>query len=363
MATDDMSEADRRYLAAAARLALRHAGLTAENPSVGCLVVAGDRIVGRGVTAQGGRPHAERIALDDAGLLARGATVYVTLEPCAHHGRTPPCADALVSAGVARVVIGTTDPDPRVDGRGLDILRSSGVDVTVSPSAVEPNAIKGFLSRMHRDTPFLTLKLAVSADGFIGRAGEGQVAISGAVANRQTHLLRMRSDLVAVGIGTAVADDPLLTVRLDGLFARSPARLVIDPSLRMPLASQLVRTAGEVPLLIATNDPAGVPASVLRAHAVELVGIGIGEGALRELLHSLARRGIGSILCEGGSRLALSLLANDLVDRLILIRSPRKIGGSGIVLPDLRPHLNSFRAWRRLRLGDDTWLEYDREVS
>lgn len=362
MATEELSETDRRYLDAASRLAMRHAGLTAENPSVGCLIVSKGRVVGRGVTGRGGRPHAERVALDEAGSSAWGATVYVTLEPCAHHGRTPPCADALVAAGVARIVIGTTDPDPRVDGRGLDILRSGNVDVAVSRHATQPNAIEGFLSRMGRGLPFVTLKLAVSCDGFIGRAGEGQIAISGAVANRQTHLLRMRSDLVAVGVGTALADDPLLTVRLDGLSTRSPARLVVDPGLRTSLASRLAATACDVPLLIATNDPDGASASAMREKCVEPLRLAADETSLRELLRSLSGRGIGSILCEGGGRLALSLLADELVDRLILIRSPKRIGGSGIVLPNLHPYLGSFHATRRLCFGDDLWLEYDRKV-
>ncbi len=229
---------------AARRLSLRHVGLTAENPSVGALIVQGTgdaaRIVGRGVTALGGRPHAERVALAEAGASAPGSTAYVTLEPCAHHGRTSPCANALVEAGVARVVVGAPDPDPRVDGRGVAILRAAGVDVRCldeSPSATR--AFEGFLWRLRYGRPYVTLKMAVSADGAVGRLGAERLGISGRIANRQVHLMRAASDAIAVGVGTAIADDPLLTCRLPGLAGRSPARIVVDPQLRLPSARSL----------------------------------------------------------------------------------------------------------------------------
>ncbi|MBB3949765.1 bifunctional diaminohydroxyphosphoribosylaminopyrimidine deaminase/5-amino-6-(5-phosphoribosylamino)uracil reductase RibD [Aureimonas jatrophae] len=361
MQTESLSEEDRRYLHAASRFALRHAGLTAENPAVGCLIVRDGRIVGRGVTAFGGRPHAERVALDEAGPLAQGATAYVTLEPCAHHGRTPPCADALASAGVARVVIGANDPDPRVDGQGIERLRLQGVRVAVDASFRGNIGVEGFLTRMRRGRPFVTLKLAVSADGYIGHVDRGQVAISGAISNRQTHLLRARSDAIMVGIGTVLSDDPLLTVRLDGLSERKPKRLVIDPSLRTPRTSRLMQTAGDVPLLIATTRADDVSVAVLEPRPVQLVPFGSELDALRRLCAHLGQDGIGSILCEGGARLAASLLAQDLVDRIVIIQSRNEIGGKGVSAPDLRSYLSAFEATRRLHFGDDRWVEYDRK--
>lgn len=361
MRPDEATDADSRFLAAAARLAMRHVGRTAENPSVGCLIVNDGSIVGRGVTAPGGRPHAERVALDEAGETARGATAYVTLEPCAHHGRTAPCAEALVASGIARVVIGAADPDPRVDGRGVAILRAAGVPVVQIRDA-DTRAIEGFLSRTRRRRPFLTLKLAVSADGYIGREGSGQVAISGVVSNRQTHLLRARSDLVMIGIGTALADDPQLTVRLDGLAERSPARLVFDPSGRLDPGSRLMRSAGAPPLMVATSA-AGLHVETLRERGAILLPLAASEEPMGPLLHALAERGVSSIFCEGGARLAATLLAADLVDRLVLIRSPVPIGAPGIAMPEVATYLMRFHAPREARFGADRWLEYDRRTD
>ena len=239
---------DRRFMAAAIRLSRSHEGLTSTNPSVATLIVrddgAGPVIVGRGVTAIGGRPHAEPQALDEAGALARGATAYVTLEPCAHHGRTPPCANALVAAGVARVVGAASDPDPRVSGKGYAILRAAGIAVVENVLADEAaDLMAAYLIRSSKKRAEVTLKLALSRDGMIGRKGAGQVAITGEIARRQVQLMRARSDAILVGIGTALADDPLLTVRLPGLEARSPARIVLDRQCRLPLSSKLVATA------------------------------------------------------------------------------------------------------------------------
>ena len=250
------SAIDRRFMAAAIRLSRSHEGLTSTNPSVATLIVrddgAGPVIVGRGVTAIGGRPHAEPQALDEAGELARGATAYVTLEPCAHHGRTPPCANALVAAGVARVVGAASDPDPRVSGKGYAILRAAGIEVVENVLAAEAaDVMAAYLIRSSKKRAEVTLKLALSRDGMIGRKGAGQVAITGEVARRQVQLMRARSDAILVGIGTALADDPLLTVRLPGLEARSPVRIVLDRQARLPLSSRLVATAHEVPLFVA----------------------------------------------------------------------------------------------------------------
>ena len=250
-ARDEARDAvDRRFMAAAIRLSRKHAGLTSTNPSVGTLIVrddgAGPVIVGRGVTAIGGRPHAEAEALAEAGELARGATAYVTLEPCAHHGRTPPCANALVTAGVARVVGAASDPDGRVSGKGYAILRPAGIEVVENVLADEAaDAMAGYLIRSSKKRPEVILKLALSGDGMIGRPGEGQIAITGDVARRQVHLMRAEADAILVGIGTALADDPELTVRLPGLESRSPVRIVLDREARLPLTSKLVRLGAQ----------------------------------------------------------------------------------------------------------------------
>src|SRR5262245_1545226 len=245
MAADPGSQAalDRRFMAAALRLSGWNQGRTSTNPSVGTLIVrydgGGPVIVGRGITALGGRPHAEAEALAEAGALAVGATAYVRLEPCAHHGRTPPCANALVAAGVARVVGAASDPDPRVSGKGYAILRAAGIEVVENVLAAEAqDLMAAYLIRSSRKRAEVTLKLAVSRDGMIGRLGAGQVEITGPVARRQAQLMRARSDAILVGIGTALADDPLLTVRLPGLETRSPVRIVLDRKARLPLASK-----------------------------------------------------------------------------------------------------------------------------
>lgn len=252
---------DERFMAAALRLARRNLGLTSTNPSVGCIIVNKGTIVGRAVTAPGGRPHAETQALAEAGEKARGATAYVALEPCSHHGKTPPCADALIASGVGRVVVSILDPDERVAGRGVVMLRGAGIDVDIGTLHEEGGRVlEAYLMRQRKKRPHVTLKLAVSADGMIGRRGEGQVRISGAVSRAQVQVLRAETDAILVGIGTAIADDPELTVRMPGLEERSPVRIVLDRRLDLPLESKLVRTARDVPLIVVTGD-AGYPSS------------------------------------------------------------------------------------------------------
>ncbi|MBY5335431.1 bifunctional diaminohydroxyphosphoribosylaminopyrimidine deaminase/5-amino-6-(5-phosphoribosylamino)uracil reductase RibD [Rhizobium leguminosarum] len=263
---------DERFMAAAIRLSRWHLGRTATNPSVGCLIVKDGIIVGRAVTALSGRPHAETQALAEAGVLARGATAYVTLEPCSHHGRTPPCSEALIAYGVARVVISVTDPDPRVSGRGIAMLREAGIEVDAGVLEAEGRqSLAAYLTRQTKNRPYVTLKLAVSADGMIGREGAGQVAITGPEARAQVQALRAETDAILVGIGTAIADDPLLTVRAPGLQSQSPIRIVLDPSLALPLTSKLVATAREVPVMVVaseevwplSSDAEGLPPSAL----------------------------------------------------------------------------------------------------
>ncbi|EJJ27964.1 bifunctional diaminohydroxyphosphoribosylaminopyrimidine deaminase/5-amino-6-(5-phosphoribosylamino)uracil reductase RibD [Rhizobium sp. CF142] len=246
---------DERFMAAAIRLSRWHTGQTSTNPSVGCVIVRDGVIVGRAVTALGGRPHAEPQALAEAGELARGATAYVTLEPCSHHGKTPPCAEALIAYGVGRVVISVTDPDVRVSGRGISMLRNAGIEVTSGVLEEEGRqSLSGYLTRQTKNRPYVTLKLAVSADGMIGREGVGQVAITGPEARAQVQALRAETDAILVGIGTAIADDPLLTVRMPGLEEQSPVRIVLDPNLALPLTSKLVETAREVPVIVVASE-------------------------------------------------------------------------------------------------------------
>ncbi|MBL8584546.1 MAG: bifunctional diaminohydroxyphosphoribosylaminopyrimidine deaminase/5-amino-6-(5-phosphoribosylamino)uracil reductase RibD [Rhizobiaceae bacterium] len=366
---DARDEIDRRFMAAAIRFSARHAGLTATNPSVATLIVREDgafpRIVGRGVTAVGGRPHAEPQALAEAGELARGATAYVTLEPCAHHGRTPPCANALVAAGVARVVGAASDPDPRVSGKGYAILREAGIEVTESVLAAEAaDMMAGYLMRSVRKRPEVILKLAVSSDGMIGKAGAGQVAITGPVARRQAHLLRARCDAIVVGIGTAIVDDPELTVRLPGLEGRSPVRIVLDRNARLPVASKLARSARTVPVWLAAASQADAG----RRHALEQAGVRMlatetfdGSVALPELLDDMAAQGMSSVLVEAGADTARAFLADDLVDRIVLFDGPVRVGDGGIAAPFDADRLPpGFRLLRDERFGPDRCREWTR---
>lgn len=363
-------ETDRRFMAAALRLSRKHAGLTATNPAVGTLIVRDDGngpvIVGRGVTAIGGRPHAEAEALAEAGERARGATAYATLEPCAHHGRTPPCANALVSAGLARVVGAASDPDPRVAGKGYAILREAGVAVTEGVLAAEAtDQLAGYLIRSVRRRPQVTLKLALSLDGMIGRRGEGQIAITGAVSRRQVHLMRSQADVIVVGIGTALADDPDLTVRLAGLEGRSPMRLVLDRTARLDPASRLARTAETVPVLLAVDGEAD-PArrAGLEARGVKFLATDTYDGriALPEMLEDLAAQGVMDVMVEGGAETARAFLQDEMVDRLAIFRGAVHLGSGGVASPVDPDHVPAgFRLRREARFGDDHYAEWARD--
>ena len=360
------AETDRRFMAAAIRLSRRHLGLTATNPSVATLIVRDGVIVGRGVTAIGGRPHAETEALAEAGERARGATAYVTLEPCAHHGRTPPCANALVTAGVARVVGAANDPDERVSGKGYAILRAGGIEVTEGVLAeAAADVMAGYLMRSVKKRPEVILKLAVSADGMIGRQGEGQVAITGAQARRHVHLMRAECDAILIGAGTAVADDPELTCRLPGLEARSPTRIVLDRSLRLPPASKLVRSARAVPVLAAAaGDADAGRRAALAALGVGFVAIEIDETgriALPELLEDLAAQGTMTLMVEGGAETAKHFLDEGLVDRIALCVGPATVGEGGVASPlDPAGPPEGFRLVREAMFGNDSYREYVR---
>ncbi|TBW39723.1 bifunctional diaminohydroxyphosphoribosylaminopyrimidine deaminase/5-amino-6-(5-phosphoribosylamino)uracil reductase RibD [Siculibacillus lacustris] len=329
-------------MAAAVRLARRHLGLTAPNPSVGAIVVAdgpdGRRVVGRGVTALGGRPHAEPQALRQAGDAARGATLYVTLEPCSHHGVTPPCVEAIIAAGIVRVVAAVSDPDPRVAGRGFARLAAAGIAVTTGVAeASAADGLCGHLARVRLGRPHVLLKLAVSADRRIGRRDVANLAITGPAARARAQLMRAETDAVAVGIGTAEIDDPALTVRLPGLAAASPVRVVFDAAARLAPRSRLAQTAREIrviDLVAAGADPDRCAA--LAALGVEILPVARGADGRLDLaaaLTALAAGGITSVLVEGGAEIAAALARRDLIDAVALFESDTVVGPDGLALP------------------------------
>ncbi len=406
---------DTEHMRAALALAHRGLGVTWPNPSVGCVIVRDGRVVGRGATAPGGRPHAETMALARAGAQARGATAYVTLEPCCHWGRTPPCTGALIAAGVARVVIGARDPDRRVNGQGVAALQAAGVAVSEGVLAdAACAAIGGFALRVREGRPRVTLKLASTLDGRIAtRAGESRW-ITGLAARRTNHALRGCHDAVMVGIGTVLADDPDLTCRLAGFRAVPVVRVVADSALRTPVSSRLLTTARETPTWLLARPDAD-PARRARAEArgarvIEVaphtpsprhetpspsalaggegwgewgraqhhVGDGehphpnplpqAGEGAqldLRAAFAALGAAGLTSVLVEGGARLAGSLLQAGLVDRIVWFHAPGVMGGDGLEAVramglDRLGELPRFRRRSAIPLGDDMLTQFER---
>ncbi|MEM6624589.1 MAG: bifunctional diaminohydroxyphosphoribosylaminopyrimidine deaminase/5-amino-6-(5-phosphoribosylamino)uracil reductase RibD [Pseudomonadota bacterium] len=324
---------DARWMRAALTLARRALGRTWPNPAVGCVLVRDDRVIGRGTTADGGRPHAEAVALASCAD-PKGATAYVTLEPCAHHGRTPPCADALVAAGIARVVCPLGDPDPRVAGRGFEALKAAGIQVDVGCLAEQARAVNaGFLSRIERGRPEVTLKLATTLDARIAtRTGESRW-ITGPAARRRVHLMRATSDAVMIGAGTARTDDPMLDVRDIGLGDRAPVRVVIDGALSLPLTGRLLRTAKDQPLwLMHRHEVHRARAAALEEAGVTLIPTPSEYGALdmTAALQELGNRGLTRVLVEGGGRLAASLLQAGLVDRLVIFSAGKAFGNDGV---------------------------------
>jgi diaminohydroxyphosphoribosylaminopyrimidine deaminase/5-amino-6-(5-phosphoribosylamino)uracil reductase len=322
---------DRHWMQAALALAQRNLGRTWPNPSVGCVLVREDRLLANGWTQEGGRPHAETHAISRAKDSLNGATAYVTLEPCSHHGRTPPCADALIAAGIKRVVIATGDPDSRVAGQGVERLKQAGVDVTIGICAAEAEEVAaGFLMRVHHGRPLVTLKLATSLDGRIALANNESRWITGPAARAHGHSLRATHDAIAVGIGTALADDPLLNCRLPGLEARSPVRIVFDAKARLPVTAKLAATSKSQRTIALTANPVG--AKAIKDAGVEIIEVaassqGVDAGMAMRALGDL---GLTRVLVEGGGRLAASLLAAGLVDRIAWYRAPFAIGGDGV---------------------------------
>lgn len=333
-------EIDAAHMRAALGMARRGLGNTWPNPSVGCVIVAkGGQVLGRGWTQPGGRPHAETEALARAGAAARGATAYVTLEPCSHWGRTPPCCDALIRAGISRVVVATGDPDPRVDGSGLARLRAAGVTVELGLLGAEARALNaGFARRIVAGLPLVTLKLATTLDGRIATGAGESRWITGPAARQEAHALRARHDAILVGSGTVLADDPDLTCRIPGMARVPLARVVADSRLRTPLAARLVTTARAVPTWIATRtgQPPAARAPYQEA-GVEILTVRRVRGGLDlpMLLGALAQRGVTRVLAEGGAALAAGLLRAGLVDRIAWFHAPGIIGGDG--LPAVQP--------------------------
>ena len=335
---DTPSNDDSRFMALALALGRRGLGRTWPNPAVGAVIVKDGVVVGRGWTQPGGRPHAETEALRRAGGAARGATLYVTLEPCSHFGKTPPCADAIVAAGVARVVSAIEDPNPEVAGKGHARLRAAdiAVDVGIGAEAARRDHA-GHIRRMRDGRPHVMLKLAISADGKAAAAGRKPIAITGDAARERVHLMRAQSDAIMVGIGTALADDPLLTCRLPGAAKTSPVRIVLDSGLRLPLGSRLVNSAREVPLwVIGAADAPKAREDALRAQGVEVLRVEVlrnacsgGQLELSAVLKLLAERGITRLMVEGGPTLASALLAADLVDEAQVFHSQQIVGADG----------------------------------
>ncbi|MGO4438469.1 bifunctional diaminohydroxyphosphoribosylaminopyrimidine deaminase/5-amino-6-(5-phosphoribosylamino)uracil reductase RibD [Rhizobium sp. RAF56] len=385
---------DEKFMAAAIELSRTHLGQTGTNPSVGCLIVKDGEVVGKAVTAIGGRPHAETQALAEAGDRACGATAYVTLEPCSHFGKTPPCANALMAAGVARVVVSVTDPDVRVSGRGLEMLRSAGIEVETGLIEDEGRrALAGYLMRQTKGRPYVTLKLAVSADGMIGRLGEGQIRITGTEARAEVQKLRAESDAILIGIGTAIADDPELTVRIPGMEGRSPIRIVLDPLLDLPKDGKLASTARQVPVIVVASEAVsplvadaeaispetavpGVPPSAEEGDIADLAETSSRRSALEAqgveivycnpyhpeiLLPALGSRGISSLFVEGGAKTAALFLDAGLVDRILLFQGPGLIGAGGIESPVTKTDMPPGFSHIRTRLfGDDSCDEFER---
>jgi len=321
------------HMRSALALARRGLGSTWPNPSVGCVIVNNGRVVSRAVTAPGGRPHAEPQALAMAGDAARGATVYVTLEPCCHHGRTPPCTDALIAAGVARVVIAAHDPDPRVDGQGVARLRAAGISVEQGILADEASEIlAGFFQRVTTGRPLVTLKLASTLDGRIATHGGESRWITGPAARRTAHALRGRHDAIMVGVGTVMADDPDLTCRLPG-FRRTPiVRVVADSHLRTPLTARLIATARETPTwMLIRHGTDAVRRSAFADLGIRLFEVPAAEAGvdLGAALSALGAAGITRLLVEGGAQVAAALLRGNLVDRIAWFHAPAAMGGDG----------------------------------
>ena len=326
---------DERWMNAALNLGERSLGVATPNPAVGAILVRDGAVVGRGATAAGGRPHAERLAIAEAGEAARGATLYVTLEPCSHFGTSPPCADAVVEAGVARVVSAIEDPNPRVAGQGHAKLRAAGIAVTVGPGTAQARRDhRGHILRVTAGRPCVTLKLAETADGFAsGGPHDPRLRITGQIANLRVQIMRATHEAIMVGAETALADDPALTVRLPGLD-RKPWRVALDTHLRLPLRSRLATGARDLPTLVFAGPEAPQEVAARLGElgvVVERVGLDpAGHVDLNEALSVLSARGVTRVFSEGGPRVAARLIELGLADDVVLITAEKPLGRPGI---------------------------------
>jgi diaminohydroxyphosphoribosylaminopyrimidine deaminase / 5-amino-6-(5-phosphoribosylamino)uracil reductase len=366
---DPLIPSDDAFMAAALALGRRNMGRTAPNPAVGALVVRDGVIVARGFTAVGGRPHAEAIALAAAGEAARGATLYVTLEPCSHHGATPPCVDAIVAAGITRVVTAMEDPDPRVAGRGHDVLRAAGIEVVVGPEGAAARCDHlGHVLRVTKHRPMVTLKLAQTADGYAaGAAHDPRLRITGPIADAFTHVQRSLHDAIMIGSGTAREDDPLMTIRLPGLEGQKRLRVVLDRRLTLSPGSRLASTARETPLLVLVGPdaPEAAAKAFTDATGAEIARVEAHNGGIELLaaLRLLAERGITRVFCEGGPRVAESLLTAGFADEVILHKGMKPLGRPGrpALTPAARAALEKAGRYRMIEnrmLGADQMTRY-----
>ncbi len=335
--TSTMNDVDRAHMQTAICLAERGLGQTWPNPSVGCVIVTRNNVVGRGWTQPGGRPHAETEALRRAGDAAHGATAYVTLEPCAHQGQTPPCAQALIDCGISRVVVALEDPDPRVNGGGIKMLREAGIKVELGVCKDEALTVTGgFLNRVSNSRPHVTLKLATTLDGRIATKSGDSEWVTGEAARSSGHMLRANHDAILVGARTAAEDNPTLTCRLPGLNGRSPVRVVVDGRMRLPLTHELVTSAGETPTwLFAFSE---TPQNSDRRKAYQAAGVQIldippdtdGNPDLTSVLNDLAAKGITRLLVEGGGVIAAAFLEFGFIDEVFWYRAAKIVGGDGL---------------------------------
>jgi diaminohydroxyphosphoribosylaminopyrimidine deaminase/5-amino-6-(5-phosphoribosylamino)uracil reductase len=363
---------DQAMMRHALTLARRGLGRTWPNPSVGAVIwrMEGDQpvILGRGATQKGGRPHAETEALAMAGEAARGASMAVTLEPCSHHGKTPPCAEAIIRAGITRVVSALEDPDPRVKGAGHKLLRSAGIEVVEGVESEEASRVnRGFLLRVLDHRPLVTLKLARTADGYAGADGK-PLMISSPQSKQRVHLQRATHDAIMVGVGTVIADDPDLTCRLPGMMHRSPIRIIVDTDANTPPGARVIETAAKVPTwLILGDDASPEREAALKREGVEIIRVvrnGKGHVDIAAMLKALAERGLTRIFSEGGPSLAEALAVENFLDEIDLVTSPNPLGRAGIVAvrPGLEKMIDS--PWHYVKStfasGRDTVTHYER---
>ncbi|MDO8396215.1 MAG: bifunctional diaminohydroxyphosphoribosylaminopyrimidine deaminase/5-amino-6-(5-phosphoribosylamino)uracil reductase RibD [Bradyrhizobium sp.] len=364
--------ADQRFMQLALSLGRRGQGRTWPNPAVGAVVVRDGVIVGRGWTQPGGRPHAEPEALARAGAAARGATLYVTLEPCSHFGKSPPCVDAVIAAGIVRVVSAIGDPNPEVAGQGHARLRAAGITVDIGTGALDAaRDHAGHFRRIRDKRPHVIIKLAVSPDDKIAAAGHRPVAITGEAAKARVHLLRAQCDAILVGIGTVLSDDPVLTCRLPGMEALSPVRVVLDRALRIPGTSRLVHSARETPLWMMTSNLSDAPAAMkLGAAGAQVIRVPTTNTPppgldLAAVLQALAEKGITRLLVEGGARVASSFVAAGLADEVWLLRGAHPVGADGVPALEALPlsaitQSPAFKLRASETLQSDTLTIYER---